>query len=285
MYAWEITFSNLNLNITSTYGALDFFIVAKAEAASIDESPLNAFMPMIPTNGIDITTTNSGASITDFPSDHNWMFMPVSLSASGGGNMMYGSPIVISEMQTLGNGGATDEFIELYNTTPDSYDLSTWSIQYRGSYATTTINKINLTGNIPGNGFYLITNSDGYNGGVATDKAQTGISLNATGGTIVLVNNQTTLTTDNIATASTTADKLSWGTGSYLHPEGTTAPAPPSEGSLERKAFPNSNPSTMIGGVDSTKGNQEDINDNSSDFIMRLTSLNISTKLSMNCCG
>ena len=50
------------------------------------------------------------------------------------------------------------------------------------------------------------------------------------------------------------------------------APAPSANGSIERKAYPSSNPSTMVGGVDSAMGNGSDTNNNSSDFILRDTS-------------
>ena len=181
MYVWEVIFSNLDLSIPSTYGNLDIFVAAKAKAASIDESPLNIFMPAVPLNGVNITTSNESAAITDFPSDHNWPLNPVSLSTSSGSSMMYGAPVVISEVQTAG-GTATDEFIELYNKTESAINLSSWSIQYRGS-EDAGLTKVDLTGTIPANGFYLITNSTlgaAYDGGVTGDQAQDTISLNAT---------------------------------------------------------------------------------------------------------
>ena len=274
---WQTTFSNLNLSIPATFNErLTIFVVALAKE-NLNASTLHKFMPFIPYNGIDISTTASGASIADMPTETcGWMFMPVTLGDEGSGdNMMYGSPIVISEIQTEGV-NANDEFIELYNRTPDAIDVSSWSIQYRNTESD-TINKINL-GNvnttIPANGFYLITNSTDYDGGVAGNTTYSGASmaLDTASGTLFLINNQITLTTANIDSSTSTADKVAWGTGTNIHPEGTSAPAPPANGSLERKAYPSSTPSTMVGGVDSTRGNSSDTYNNSADFIIRSAS-------------
>ncbi len=41
--------------------------------------------------------------------------------------------LVISEIKTSGENGANDEWIELYNPTSQTIDISQWAIQYRGS--------------------------------------------------------------------------------------------------------------------------------------------------------
>ncbi|MCK4554462.1 lamin tail domain-containing protein, partial [Candidatus Parcubacteria bacterium] len=271
---WQTTFTNLNLNIPATFNErLTVFVVALAKE-NLNASTLHKFMPFIPYNGINISATDSGASIADMPTETcGWMFMPVTLGDEGSGdNIMYGAPIVISEIQTAG-ANSDDEFIELYNRTPDAIDISSWSIQYRNTESN-TINKVDLgETNIPGNGFYLITHATDYDGGVAGDTTYSAsMALDTASGTLFLINNQITLTTSNIDTSTSTVDKVAWGTGTNIHPEGTSAPAPPANGSLERKAYPSSTPSTMVGGVDSTRGNSSDTYNNSADFIVRSAS-------------
>lgn len=165
--------------------------------------------------------------------------------------------LVISEIQVAGNGGVNDEFVELYNPSSLPVDLSTWSIQYRGGAAgsftvrnfSTATNKI-----IPAHGFYLIVGS-AYNGAATSDFTLGGISLSGTGGTIALVNNTTQISTGNELSI---VDKVAYGTGT-LFPEGSAAPAPPSEQSIERNA--------VSGGGG---GRCDDTNDNAADFTIRV---------------
>jgi len=179
--------------------------------------------------------------------------------------------VVISEIMVKGD-SADDEFIELYNPTGSEVNLSSWSIQYRGGDATTYYRKNFVTSNIiPAHGFLLIGNT-AYNGSVSLDMVHNTFSLSSDGGTVFLVNNQTTLTdaTDNGPTA---IDKVAYGVGTHLRPEGSAyIAALDANQSLERKAYSTSDVSSMIGGSDATKGNAYDSEDNASDFVLRTTS-------------
>jgi len=179
--------------------------------------------------------------------------------------------LVISEVQTAG-GTDDDEFIELYNPTGSPVDISSWSIQYRGGGAATYQKKNFESDNtIPAHGFFLIAHGGSYDG-TATYDMSWSQSLSATGGTVFLVNNQTELT-EGTDGGSTVVDKVAYGAGGYLRPEGTAfTPAPAANQSIERKAQASSTPDTMkVGGLDEFKGNGYDTNNNSNDFILRDT--------------
>lgn len=173
--------------------------------------------------------------------------------------------VVISEMQTAG-GTANDEFIELYNPTSSDVDISSWSIQSRGGEGTTYYKKNFETENsVPAYGFFLIAHSS-YDGSVIPDMSHSTFSLSATGGTVFLVNDKTTLTeaTDG---GSTVVDKVAYGTGTagYLRPEGTEfTPAPEAHQSLQRKINDTIN--------ENGYGPAWDSNDNSADFFIQALS-------------
>lgn len=110
--------------------------------------------------------------------------------------------VVISEIQVQGV-DAGDEFIELYNPTDSSIDLSGWSTQYaRGaaSISTTTVAKKNfIEGSVlPARGFFLIARgknaagSDGYAGVRKADLLQRTLSMSGSesGGRVFLVAGQ-----------------------------------------------------------------------------------------------
>lgn len=177
--------------------------------------------------------------------------------------------VVISEIQTAGV-SAEDEFIELYNPTDSAVDISSWSIQFRGGSAG-TYNRRNFIGgnSIPARGFFLIIHTGSTNP-IIPDLSQGSFSLSANG-TIFLVNNQTTLT-EETDSGPTIIDKVAYGTGASLRPEGNAyTPAPDNNQSIERKAYSTSDSASMTSGLDITKGNAYDSNNNSFDFIPRIT--------------
>jgi len=188
--------------------------------------------------------------------------------------------LVISELMVQGEGGANDEFIELYNPTNQVVDLSGWSIQYRGSQAETFQKKNFVSGNsIPAHGYFLIANSS-YDGHMIADMSHNSFQLSAKGGTVFLVNNQTLLTS---ATSSSIIDKLAYGSGSYLFPEGTEfSSVPPLEQSLERKATATSTAQSLaVNGNHHWQGNSWDTDNNSQDFVLQ-TQPNPQNSLSLN---
>ncbi len=256
---WQTIFSNLNLSIPTSYSApLTVFVVVRAEN-NINANPLRQFTPVIPQNGIDITAI-SGATITDFPTNR-WYMPFVALGTKGTGSMS--APVVISEIKTAAAGAVNNEFIELYNRTESAFDLTGFDLTYTASTTSSLAAwaaSTTLAGTIPARGFFLIGKNGGYAGATTTDRTYT-FSLDEVGGYVGLLS-PAGATLDLVGYGSLTTPSLSEG--------GSPAPAPPASGSIERKAYPSSFPSTMIGGVHQNKGNGSDTNNNSADFIVRL---------------
>ncbi|MFN7694589.1 MAG: lamin tail domain-containing protein, partial [Burkholderiales bacterium] len=67
--------------------------------------------------------------------------------------------VVISQVYGGGgNSGATfsHDFVELRNTSSAPVSLSGWSLQYASTSGSTWGNRVNLSGSIPANGFFLV---------------------------------------------------------------------------------------------------------------------------------
>ncbi len=142
--------------------------------------------------------------------------------------------LVISQIQISGDGGASDEFVEIYNPTAASINLADWSLQYKtasGTFPLTT--KKNLGDiTIPANRYVLIANS-AYNGSVTPDLVHSvfAMSGSSTGATVFLVHGTALVTS---ATDTTIADKVGYGDSATNAPEGNNAPLPGSEQALIR---------------------------------------------------
>lgn len=286
---YETTFSNLSnyISIPTSYNQLNIFIVFLAEN-NIDASTLHRFSPKIPQNGISVTAA-SGATITNWPSDsYGQMYPPVTLGTeSSGDNMQYGAPIMISEIQ-IASSTANIEFVELYNSSDQSYDLfpsngttgstvampADLKLHIVNSTGDTDTNKdLTITAaqdddgdDIAAGGFFLIASSDWntvwnavYGTADATYDGTTN-AMDANGA--VYISRSATANTDVI-------DVVGWGSQSTTK-EAIAAISPPDNGSIERKAYPNSTPTGMTTGIDSSRGNGEDTNNNSADFITRI---------------
>ena len=107
------------------------------------------------------------------------------------------APVIINEVYGGGgNAGATirNDFIELYNASPNAVDLSTWSVQYASS-AGTSWQKTNLVGTLPAGRTYVVKEAAGTNVAVpeVVGDATGTIAMSGTAGKVALVNNQTTL--------------------------------------------------------------------------------------------
>ncbi len=101
------------------------------------------------------------------------------------------SHVVISEFRFRGPKGGNDEFIELYNPTGDTVDISNWSIwKSNGSGVQSQIKKIPSGTLLHSGQHYLIanTNSNGYSGSVPPDLTYTS-GITDDGG-IALLDNQ-----------------------------------------------------------------------------------------------
>ncbi|MBI4136461.1 lamin tail domain-containing protein, partial [Candidatus Roizmanbacteria bacterium] len=167
--------------------------------------------------------------------------------------------VVISEVQ-VGGGTASDEFIELYNPTALTVDLTGWSIERKTASASAESageEVVTLTGSIMPFGYFLIT-STAYDGSVTADETY------ATDGATIAPNNAILVknATDQIV------DKV--GMGGAVDSETGSTHSPANNDSVERKAFVTSLLSTMIPGeVDEFRGNGEDTDNNVFDFFLR----------------
>ncbi|MFA6275355.1 MAG: lamin tail domain-containing protein [Pedobacter sp.] len=179
--------------------------------------------------------------------------------------------VVISEVYGGGgNSGATykNDFIELYNPTNASVDLTNWSVQYASATGTGAWQATVLSGSIAPKSFYLIQEAAGANGTLnlpTPDKIGT-LNLSGTTGKVLLSNLSTAQTGAN-PTGSAIVDKVGFGTANGY--EGTApAVAITNSTSLERKASSTSTAITLgTGGSEEFAGNGFDGDENSTDFI------------------
>lgn len=142
------------------------------------------------------------------------------------------SKVVINRIQVAGE-SANDEFVEIFNTGSEAVNLSEWSIQYRGSNASSFSKKNFTSGHTvqPG-GTFLISHTQ-YQNAASAQMTHSSFSMSGTGGTIFLVSNQTLLTNGG---SSAILDKFAYGEGDYLFPESETfIPAPEASSILKRK--------------------------------------------------
>ncbi len=271
----QATFSSLGLSIPTTWSAqMRLFVAAQAQA-NLNENPMRSFNPIIPVGGIDVTV--SGAVIADWPQGMNAMFPPVFLGTEGEGGMF--SPLLISEIQVDG-GSNDDEFIELYNRSPEAIVLSaenSFTLTYEAAASEQDLEtKTNWdasvvlnSGAIPANGFMLIGGSNGtgydYGATVSTNATfSSPFTLPEAGGIVGL-----------FSPGNTIIDKVAYGSAVVTQAEGDqAAPAPAVNKSIERKAFPDSTSLKMAAdGIHESNGNGEDSNNNAMDFIITAVSV------------
>ncbi|PKM99203.1 MAG: hypothetical protein CVU78_07530, partial [Elusimicrobia bacterium HGW-Elusimicrobia-2] len=171
--------------------------------------------------------------------------------------------IVISEV-CVGYGGASVDYVELYNPTTYQWTLDgRMDLYYEND---PSVSKRTLTfsnSDIQSNGFFLIATAG---------ETPQGVSPDCTMGTAFISGNFGI----QIRYDSVIIDKAAWGSTGNAGLDLCTETTRISElkdiksnWSMERKAYPNSTAESMApGGADNNKGNAVDTNDNSADFVV-----------------
>lgn len=166
--------------------------------------------------------------------------------------------VVISEIKVSGV-SATDEFVELYNPTGSSVDLTDWRLTRKTATGSSQSNLVSsLTGTIPAYGFYLITHPNSV---VAGDENYSASSNSISSSNVVY------LYSDN---GVTLVDKVGMGDADDF--ETAAALSPDADETIIRKAKPASTLASMFDeAMDKLMGNGEDSDDNSFDFLLSTT--------------
>lgn len=149
--------------------------------------------------------------------------------------------LVLSEIQTASASDSGQEFVELYNPTPDASNVTGWTVEYASATGTTWTKKATLQGSVVGYGYFLIATA-GY---LPADSTLTS-GLAATGGHVRIKDAN-----------SNVVDTVGWGTAT--HAEGSAAEAPDAGGSIER----------LPGRLNTAAGNGQDTDVNANDFVLR----------------
>lgn len=168
--------------------------------------------------------------------------------------------IVISQLATRGPGGASDEFVELYNPNDETVDLAGWRLQSKSAAGTTWINRsgdgLPTGSSIVAHGYFLLASLD-YSGIAVPDYRHEGNwGLSDDGGHLRLISAQEYF-----------LDKIGYNEAN--DPEGQAANASlAQEHSLQRKARVESTATSLAaGGADSNLGNGWDSDNNQADFV------------------
>ena len=163
-----------------------------------------------------------------------------------------GTNLVIS--QIYGGGGNAsasyrNDFVEIFNSSPNAINVSTWSVQYASS-AGTNWAAANLTGTIQPYRYYLVQlASNGAVGSLLPTADATGSpNISAAQGKVALVSSQTALSGSNPIGGATVVDFVGFGSANAFEGSAAAGGAPPSNNttSILRKngGFTDSNNNT-----------------------------------------
>ena len=172
------------------------------------------------------------------------------------------SPIVISEFATRFLGGASNEFVEIYNSSSTAIDISGWKLMKKSvagnSWQSKTGKGLANGSIIPALGFFLF-GSEEYDYVIQPDYRHTAnLSLADPGGHIKIA--------DEVGNEM---DRVGYGSNA-INPETSPIVFDMSLGSAERRAYATSTSQNMsVGGSHYFLGNAFDSDDNSFDFIIK----------------
>jgi hypothetical protein len=170
-----------------------------------------------------------------------------------------------------GNSGARykQDFVELFNPTPDPVVMNNWSVQYASSGgAFTAGNRTILSGTIQPYSYFLVQEAQGSAGtdDLPAPDITGSVALSGTNGKIALVSDTLLIAGPSDAGV---VDFVGYGTANQFEGSGP-ASALGNTISGERKAIAASTDTTMApGGIDGLKGNAFDANDNATDIVRR----------------
>jgi hypothetical protein len=172
--------------------------------------------------------------------------------------------IVISEVQVSGVEDSNLDFIELYNPTNESVDLSDMKLVKRTRSGTNDTNIVSFVSGdtISAHGFFLWCNA------TLAEQLSCDRSTSAT-----IANNNSIGLRMEPSDEGALVDAVTIGTVDAPLGEGSAIdPDPEDGGSIERKAYTSSSVESMTSGQDMSQGNGEDTDVNSIDFIYRTVS-------------
>lgn len=156
---------------------------------------------VVPASGSAVVTENSAATIKDV--------LIVELQIRSGSNL----------------NAANEEFIELYNSSDQTLDVSSWQLEYKSATGSSWNVKATLNGMIGPKKRYLLA-SDGYLTNLATTSFNPGLSDSA--GHVRLVN------PDDSGLNKIVRDLVGWGSTANAAEGGSPAPSPGGGRSLKR---------------------------------------------------
>ena len=173
--------------------------------------------------------------------------------------------VVIAEVYGDGGGLYQYDYVVLYNPTADTYDLSTWSLQY---FNGATWDVEILSGSIAPDAYYLIQLYDGGSGNPlpVTPDVIGSTNIDATDGEVALLRSTTTIPAGNATPLLTInqEDIVDFiGYGSVSGYEGAAGVGGPASSPLTGSIIRNDNSG---GNTYGTNGSGWDLNDNSGNF-------------------
>jgi predicted extracellular nuclease len=154
------------------------------------------------------------------------------------------SEVVISQIYggagcgTPGCSTYTNDYIELYNRSANTVNITGWSVQY-ASAAGTSWQTTALSGSIAAGQYYLVQEGGNANGlsPLPTPNATGSIAMSATAGKVALVNNSTALSgTTGCPIAAPIVDFVGYGATANCAEGGANAPAPSTTTAIFRAA-------------------------------------------------